>query len=81
MEAHPSKTIKRARNQGRIVITLEVELPVEVMQRAPNWQRDAMSVLRALMEEYPELADPSSVREVLRYKNITVLSEKCEVAK
>jgi hypothetical protein len=43
------KSVRRAKSQARIVITLEVEVPPTMMAEAPNWQTDALDILRPLM--------------------------------
>jgi hypothetical protein len=83
------KSVRRAKNQARIVITLEVEVPPPMMAEAPNWQTDALDILRPLMAEFDEGWGISSIHqwdaqlipEFLNAVGITILSEKYEVAK
>lgn len=43
------KTVKRQRNQARLVITVDVEFSAESLRQNPPHMRDAADVLRALI--------------------------------
>jgi hypothetical protein len=76
------KSVRRAKNRARIVITLEVEVPPPMMTEAPSWQTDALDVLRPLMAEFDKgTSSTQLIPEFLKSVGIAILSEKYEVAK
>lgn len=70
-----TKTVKRPRNQARIVVTLEIELPPTLMD-CIAWKRDATDLIRGADVDLS--ADTSAALESL---GIRILSQKTEVTK
>jgi len=77
MEARPARpnTIHRPRNQVRLVVTLEVECD---MRNKPNWQPDAIDVVRKIQDE---VLDRLRAGKSLKPLGLKVLSDKIEVSK
>lgn len=73
----PTKTIKRARNEGRIVVTCEVAIAPERMAQAPSYARDATDVLRELL---PTLTF-EALERYLEHQGVTVTSTDVRAAK
>lgn len=76
--ARRGKTIKRPRNQARVVITLEVEVD---LQESPNWQKDATDVIRARLAAVSPTMPVAECILFLKSLGITTLSDTCEVSK
>lgn len=69
-------TVKRKRNQARLVFTLEVECD---MSKAPPWQTDAIDVLRSL--DHDEVLDRLRNGKSLKPLGLKVVSDKVEMSK
>jgi hypothetical protein len=77
VEPIASKTIKRKRDEGRIVITLETKVSAERMRNADRWKRDAVDILRETLEELDFLP----LKLLLRHYGINVTDVKAEASK
>jgi hypothetical protein len=82
-----ARTIKRPRDQCRVVVTLECQCPPELMKKSPTWARDATDILRGLVAEYkkgtaviPEGA-AISLQDFLRRAGVNILVEEPRVVK
>lgn len=74
----PTKTIKRAHDEGRVVITLEVKVSSERMAQAPSWQRDATDILREVLDSE---IDFTPLAMVLQHFGIEVLTTDARAGK
>lgn len=73
---------RRAKNQARVVITLEVELSPEYMQALPAYQRDAVNALRNIVIHNRMMHDDVSslIHEIDRNDGINVTDIDVSVA-
>ena len=72
-----SETRVLAKNQARVVITIEVELGIDTMKAMPAWQRSAIGYLREMLQEH---TSPEGIlAELEDREGVYVTSEKIEV--
>lgn len=70
-------TVKRAKDEARLVITLEVKVD---MSDTPSWQTDAIDRLRAIGVEEMDPTD-DGFDAYLKDAGVQIQSHKIEVAK
>ena len=75
------KGVKRLKAQGRIVITLDVEVSQLVMADAPPWQTDAVDVLRKVVRNECFSPHLGSLFEMLKEHGVEAYSTTIEAAK
>lgn len=75
-----AKTRKFQRDRARLVITLDIQVPPATLAALPSHRRDAMSLLRSMIEG-ATAGDPMiMVRTLRKTPKVIVLEEKMEVA-
>lgn len=73
--------VRRGRNNCRLVVTLEIEVPQQVLKHQPSHLRDAITYMRKLLERKPlDGIFGVIMHEHLLGSGATVLDTKVEVA-
>lgn len=79
----PSKTIKRPPRRCRVVVTVEVELSLEMMKAGRNMHLyDSVDTMRAILAPYSEIGSAAECLDELRHDGeLSIVSTKIEANK